>query len=495
MTPIDLDQAMRPLEIQPLRRKALPAEAYPINALGVKLTAAVKATQSVIQAPFALCAQSFLAGAAVGAQGVANLELHGSTLPLSEFFLTIAESGERKSAVDTVAKQPHNDWQREEYQHYEEAIKKYLDEKAIYDRERMAILNNKEGDKAEQLAALKEPIPPRVPLLFTEEPTFEGIYKQLYTGIPSIGIFSDEGGRMFGGHAMNAENRLKTIASFSKLWDGKFIDRVRAGDGASLLYNRRCSIHLMAQPGAAETFLNDGVSSDQGILSRFLIVRPESTKGTRLYNATDLRNSPALSAYNRTIDRLLRSCQWDRKTGELEFNVIRLSPDAMRLWTSYHDHIERQQTVDGAYRQITGLASKAAEHMARLAAIVQLTDDPNAKTLEVNYIEYAIQLMDYYLAEAIRIQQMAMESKDILEAEKLLEWFKAEKLRVIYPVKVYQLGPGSIRNKAKALPILRLLEDHGYLSPIAEDQAPVIDGAVRRQSWRIHAYSMDEVLR
>lgn len=111
---------------------------------------------------------------------------------------------------------------------------------------------------------------------------------------------------MLGGHAMNAENRLKTIASLSKLWDGTAIDRVRAGDGSRVLYGRRCSVHLMAQPGATDTFLNDGVSIDHGILSRFLIVKPESTKGTRGYCDADLRHSPDIQAYNATVDQLLR---------------------------------------------------------------------------------------------------------------------------------------------------------------------------------------------
>jgi len=77
----------------------------------------------------------------------------------------------------------------------------------------------------------------------------------------------------------------------------------------------------------------------------------------------------------------------------------------------------------------------------------------------------------------------------------LLEWFKAEGLKEIYPVKVYHDGPGVIRSKAKAMPIIKILEDHGYLSPIDPEDAPEIDGKIRKQAWRIVAYSVDEVLR
>jgi hypothetical protein len=477
-----------PVEIQPLRRPHQPAEPFPIDALGIKLKAAVEAVQAAVKAPPALCAQSFLAGAAVSVQGIADIELHCSRIPLSEFFLTIAESGERKSATDNHAKRPHAAWQKEEYKLFKDALRQFQDEKEAFDKAR------KEAIKEGRDCPLPEPSAPRMPMLFSEDPTFEGIFKLLETGLPSIGIFSDEGGRMLGGHAMNAENRLKTIASFSKLWDGAPIDRVRAGDGSRILYGRRCSVHLMAQPGAAASFLNDGVSADQGILSRFLMVHPESTKGTRSYVDLDLRSDPALMIYNATVDRLLRSWKWDVATGELELRAAKLSPAAHRLWIAYHDHIERQQGQDGPYRPITALASKAAEHAARLATIIQLFDEPDAHLVHADYLQCGIKLMDFYLNEAIRLKQLAVENQDLILAEKLLEWLKAQALRQVYPVKVYQEGPGAVRNKAKALPLLKILEDHGYLSPIAPEQAPEIDGKIRKQAWRINAYSPDEVL-
>lgn len=112
----------------------------------------------------------------------------------------------------------------------------------------------------------------------------------------------------------------------------------------------------------------------------------------------------------------------------------------------------------------------------------------------VLYMAHGIKLIDFYLSEAIRVKQSAVENKDLVLAENLLRWLKDEGLRTIYPVKVYQSGPSCIRSKAKALPILKLLESHGYLSPIAEDQSPLIDGAIRRQAWRVNAYSVDETL-
>ena len=496
---IDISKAVTPsdtLEIQPLRRATKPAEPYPTEALGKTIKPALDAVQSAIQAPAALCAQSFLAGAALAVQGAANLKLHGDTKPLSAYFLTIAESGERKSAADGQALRPHRAWQQEAFKFHADEMKDYTIKKSVYDKEKARLLNvgKKEQINIGELNKLIEPLPPRLPLLLTEEPTFEGVFKHLHSGLPSIGIFSDEGGRLIGGHAMNAENKLKTMASLSKLWDGQPIDRVRSGDGSMILYHRRCSLHLMVQPLAADGFINDDAAIDQGILSRVLMVKPDSTKGTRLFKDVDFQGSAAVAKYNKAVTALLNSWRWDKETGELSLNAIGLTVDAMRMWIAYHDHIEQQQGQDGAYRPITGLASKAAEHAARLAGIIQLFDEPTAKEIMLDYMAYGIKLADFYLGEALRIKE-STESKEITEAEKLLKWLKTEALKNIYPTKVYQFAPGGLRTKDKVIPILKLLEGHGYLAPIPPDMAIEIDGKIRKQAWHVVAYAPDEVVR
>ncbi len=141
---IDISKAVNPsdtLEIQPLRRATKPAEAYPIEALGKTIKPALDAVQSAIQAPAALCAQSFLAGAALAVQGVANLKLHGNTKPLSAYFLTITESGERKSAADGQALRPHRAWQQEAFKFHADEMKDYTIKKSVYDKEKARLLN------------------------------------------------------------------------------------------------------------------------------------------------------------------------------------------------------------------------------------------------------------------------------------------------------------------------------------------------------------------
>lgn len=77
------------------------------------------------------------------------------------------------------------------------------------------------------------------------DPTAEGLYKLLAMAQPGVALFSDEGGLLIGGHALNGDNFLKTITRWSKMWDRPPFDRVRAGDGVGILYGRRMALHQL----------------------------------------------------------------------------------------------------------------------------------------------------------------------------------------------------------------------------------------------------------
>jgi hypothetical protein len=136
------------------------------------------------------------------------------------------------------------------------------------------------------------PLPPPSPDLTATEPTFEGLWLALRKGRPSLGVLADEGGQFLSGHAMSAENRLKSMAAFNGLWDGKPMKRMRRGDGTSTLHGRRLCSHLMVQLAVAKKFAEDGFAEAMGFMARFLICQPTSTIGGRLQASVGFFKSP-----------------------------------------------------------------------------------------------------------------------------------------------------------------------------------------------------------
>lgn len=279
-------------------------------------------------------------------------------MPLALYCISIGASGERKSAIDSQALKPIVEKQRELVEAYKldaklhktdlrdfEKVEKDLSKDKVVD---LAAIRRTRDEKIAAIAAIgDQPEPPLFPNLLISEPTAEGMFKLFSGGQPSLGLFSDEGGLLIGGHAMQKETRLRTIATLSKLWDGRPLDRVRAGDGASVLYDRRLSLHLMMQPLVASELFTDPIYTDQGFLARVLCAWPESTAGNRRYVHADPTTDPAMQRYWTTLTTLLNRVYPLRPEtrNELQPRCIPLSAKAKAVWVAYADTIETQLAV------------------------------------------------------------------------------------------------------------------------------------------------------
>jgi hypothetical protein len=161
--------------------------------------------------------------------------------------------------------------------------------------------------------------------LISSEPTIEALTKSLCFGLPSMGLFSDEGGQFLGSSTMSRDNRLKAVTTLSALWDGSPIDRSRSMPGESLrAYDRRLSLHLMLQPCLAGQLLKDPLLNGQGIFARCLIIWPNSLAGQRLYQPVDLSKDPQLQCYRQRISTLLNRPWSVGNDGSLEPKALPL---------------------------------------------------------------------------------------------------------------------------------------------------------------------------
>ncbi|MEI7670043.1 MAG: DUF3987 domain-containing protein, partial [Pseudomonadota bacterium] len=199
---------------KPLRRPLAKPEDFPIEAMGELLSNAAKGIHDKIQSPLAMSCQSVLATASLAAQTHCNVKLPNDQIrPLSNYFITIAGTGERKTASDNEATKPVAERERQLEASYDSDKVTWKNKNDAYEKQRQNILADKVAYKTKEsmsdaLDALGEPpSPPLMPLLTCPEPTFEGMCRLLLGGLPSIGIFSNEGGQFVGGHGMNQENK------------------------------------------------------------------------------------------------------------------------------------------------------------------------------------------------------------------------------------------------------------------------------------------------
>lgn len=482
----------KPEPPRPLMRALPEAEPFPLNALGA-LQEAAEAIHDKTQAPLAICAQSVLGAATLAVQGHADVLLPtGHAKPLSCYFVTVAATGERKSACDNEALWPIRNREKALREVYDEEHSCWRNDQDAWESQRRQILADKKAnpDKAAKKAALAAlgppPQVPLMPMLTCTEPTFEGLTRLYVTGHPSLGVFAAEGGQFIGGHGMSPENKLRTATALSDLWDGSPIKRVRAGDGAIMLPGRRLSMHLMVQPDVAAVLLTDHVLADQGLLSRILATAPDPTSGSRFWRDPKPESETAIKLYGKRLLAILEMPPplAESKANELIPRQVPLSSEAWQGWIAFADHVERQIGPGGDLESIKGLANKLPEHAARLAAVLALADDLNAQAVSAGDLGYGIQLAEHYAAEALRLFNAGRMDPDLLLAQRTLDWLTEKWPHDHIGLSdLYRLGPGPIRDRKTAKKVAGILADHGWL--VASEGGAEIDGEHRREAWRV----------
>jgi hypothetical protein len=485
---------------RPLYRELPPAEPSPVDALGPVLGKAARAIESMIQCPMACAANSVLAVASLAAQGRANVILpigQGKPAPLSLYLLTVLDSGERKSSADGMALKPVRDTEREIAELEKGARQAYTAKLSAYEANARHLTTRLKGDRAALEAALHDlGPPPQPPLLSVLAPsgdqTMEGLFRIYQHGRPSLAMLCDDAATFLGGHSLKAEQKAGTTANLCRAWDGSKLERIRGGDGVTVLYDRRLACHLMVQPGVAAGFLSDHQFADQGLLARFLVSAPQGRAGTRIrdddaYQALAYNAALDLEDYNTAIASLLRQpVRWkdenDRTLG-VELDALNFTPEARALYVTFANAIEGELGPKASLAMAKAFASKLPENAARIAGTLALIANPHASRIEVATLADAIDLAKYYLAEAVRLMASGAIDPELRLAASLLEWLQAQPGTVIGLSRIYQRGPNAIRQADKARRAMGILSEHGWVKAMPDGAE--IDGQRHKEAWEI----------
>nr|WP_315413513.1 YfjI family protein [uncultured Pseudomonas sp.] len=447
---LELPRPPRPLiESNPV------AQPYPVQALGGILGPAVERMAEVIGVPQALAAQSVLAASALATQGHAGLQLDGRSYPLSLYLITVAASGDRKTATDRCALLPARQWEREQWKRYREQL-------ALYRAAQRQALRIKPADPSPTNSVPLE-AEPSAPRLITTDPTIEALVKGLCHDLPSMGLFCDEGGQFLGSSTMSRDNRLKAVTTLSSLWDGSPIDRARSMAGESLrAYDRRVSLHLMLQPYLAMQLLGDPLLQGQGILGRCLMTWPISLAGQRSYQAVDLSKDSALKRYHHRLSALFYQPWSLSADGALQLSSLTLSPLARRRWIDLHDAIEAQLGEFGELASVRPSGSKAADNLLRIAGILAVVEE--SSVVEVDHIQRASALVGYYLTEIQRLTEQEPVCRVKEEADRLLRWLQVKDWKRFSIRELNRNGPRFARKSSRhTAKLLVELIDHQWL--------------------------------
>lgn len=443
---------------------AAPAAApYPLDALPGVIGAGVGEVVGFTKAPVPIAAASALAVAAAAVQGLVDVERGAGLVgPVGLYLLTVADSGERKTTCDGFFTAPVRDWERR-------AAAAKRPELIRYEADRDAWTTKRDGIKqrlrdeakrnkptSDTEAALRrveaeKPVPPRVPRVRRTDDTPENLAFASMNEWPSMAVVSSEAGIVFGSHGMGRDSAMRNMSLLNVIWDGGEHHVGRRTSESFTVRGVRLTAGLQVQELVVREFVDrpGGLARGSGFLARFLVAWPESTVGSRTF--TEAGEMPALEDYCRRVGELLDIPVSMTAEGALRPEVLKFDPDAKALWVETYNAIEAAQRPGGALFDVRDVASKAADNIARLAAIFHVFEHGPAGWIGVDAVRAAGRVIDWHLGEALRFYgalALPVETADAARLDAwLLDYCQREGVAVVPRRVVQNCGPNRLRRR------------------------------------------------
>lgn len=451
-------------------------EPYPLDALPDDIRAAVDEVKGFTQAPIEMVAISAIAAISSAAQGLADVKrAEKLTAPASVFTLVIAESGERKTAIDTLLFAPHRAYEAAQSLAMQPELDNYKANLQAWQAEKNgkleAIKQASKGDKSTdslkaQLRNIEADAPtaPKVPRILFGDITPESLAFNLAKSWPSSALVSSEAGTVFGSHAMTGDSTMRNLAILNVLWDGGQHTVDRRTSESFRVKNARLTVSLQIQYQTLAEFLNKSgdLARGSGFLARFMVAQPESTQGHRPYKEPPTA-WPRLAAFQRRITELLNTPLAFDETGDgLVPQTLEFSPAGKQAWIKCFNLIEGQLNADGELSQLRDFASKAADNAARLAGLLHVYQHgPVGQISEADAVS-GCKLALWHLTEARRVLAEFSQDPGITLACDLDRWLikRCRRLQTnrIRTADVMRHYPSTkLRSKEKLEPVLEEL--------------------------------------
>ena len=407
---------------------SLPPPNYPLDSFLTLTRNAAHELEQNIQAPDAMIGMALISAMTTACQGLIDVKLPtGRIRPVTQNVMVIAESGERKSTVDSLVFSAIRDADAQEVVAHEAQFDSYQVEldwwRTVNNEIRKEYGGERDTLKAKMHEhATKKPMRPKLRIRVREDITPEAIKRALKGDGQSMLLATDEGGVLLKGAAM------KNLSLMNRLWDSPTtfpLDRVDEKDDHERITNPRVSVSIMTQSVVLQEYLakHGSAAKGSGHLARYLVGWPRSTRGYRgiVHGELVWEHLPRFQA---RVKDILKAHQVAVDCGRVEREVLEFSDDARERWYQLSGDTEWMQRPGGYFEGMGDFASKAMEIHARLAAVFHYFSGEQGK-ITLDTVERALNFVNWHAGEARRLFLPATEqAEDQADAESLVRYLR-----------------------------------------------------------------------
>jgi len=396
--------------------------------------------------------------------------------PLNLYCASIANPGERKSAIMAHTTRPIYEYEAQKNNSLKSDIARNQAEKKILTDTliRLQTIAAKDGSAENMNAALSKA---------EELEQFEDIRPVRYvcddvTTERLVGLLIDQGERMAvvsseGGIFGLMEGRYSEKANldvFLKAHAGDPLRVDRIGRSSEGLQEPALTMVLTIQPNVLAGLMQNVTFRGRGLTARFLYSVPTSKVGARNIECKPIPEY-VKGVYYRNIKTM-----FDIEVPEKPY-ILKLSKEAFRLSIEFAKELEPRLVDD--LEHIADWASKLHGAILRIAGILHIAENIDYRSWECEISDWtfnnAVMIGRYFLEHAKVAFAMMGADKSIEECKHVLRWIEKQEQLEITKTDILR-GNRRIKKVEDLEPILKLLCEHDYIRECDRERA----GAVKR---------------
>jgi hypothetical protein len=462
----------------------------PYQALPIGARDAFLEFQKNTGAPPAVILGELLASMAAAVQlGYRVKTLEGKLDLLTIFIIVASETGSGKSRVDERLFKV--------FENYQSALTKGFEDATSLYKRNLAKWNAKKKGKAQRVTNLSirgleeddpelidvekaldnhmigEPIKPQEPDMLKTDASISDILDTMNRGEKGIFLISDEGEALLKGTIKEGQPDLNHI------FDGKAIHHGRRNFKIRI-EQPIMTMSVATYPRALEKFIakygEDAI--ERGFLGRCFIAMVEE-KEVKVPTPTANPSWVYVDLFCDALERMLNENRVSASTDEFMPTVLHLDHEASKVLVEWMVRIQPLLARDGLWRSARLLAKKSPQLIARVAAILHIFDSGNEKEISASTVKRAIQIVEWYLAQACRIFMVKPLAEKLEKITKILyAWwvshhdvvsgYRDERAALIPKNYVLQLSHMPVEELDPLLDILLELKLFTFHSPIGK---------------------------
>jgi hypothetical protein len=281
-----------------------------------------------------------------------------------------------------------------------------------------------------------------------------------------VGLYSDEAGSIL------SSELLSNSPLLNALWNGSSIEIDRANMASFTIEDARLSCMFMVQPKLFEVYMakQGEQARASGFFARTLFCEPFSTIGSRTSDKEEWlinnSNPAALDSFHKQVEERLQKSVLRRMTGQPR-EIIRFSSEASARWSAELNRVESLCAPSGPLENFRDYASKHAEHVARIAGVLEGFTTGN-EFVSDNTMYAAIEIAHWYFDSFIYLMNKNCIPDEFKLADLLDNWL-SQRIhnypRFILPKNhLLKFGPNCVRSKSSLEKALSVLFQRGRVS-------------------------------